>query len=108
MANIINKEDFVNVLQEVKKTFDYNNELNNFLRKNGADGYIFQPDCSSSTLRLLHLIFKNEDIDNLIEYFCFELDFGKKWKPEMVKEKDGTDIKLETIEDLYDFLCKNK
>lgn len=103
---LINKEDFVTTIEDIKLVNSYQDGLNNFFRKNNVDGYIFQPDCTATVLRLLHNIFGEADRDNWIEYFCFELDFGKKWKPDSVTKKDGTSIKLQTIEDLYEFLCE--
>lgn len=107
MSNIITKEDFKSIMSEVEKTIHYHKNLNDFFRKNNVDGYIYQPDSTTSTLRLLHLIFGDTDKDEWISRFCFDLNFGKKWKPEMIVDKDGTDIKLETVDDLYEILCKS-
>lgn len=104
MNNKLDKKDFVDAINEVRNTNKYHEELNSFLSKHGVEGYIFQPDCVDVTLRLLHIIFGKADRDNWIEYFCFDLNFGKKWEPGFVTQKDGTDIKLETPEDLYDYL----
>lgn len=100
------KEDFVSAIEDVKNASKYQDGLNNYFRKNNVEGFIIQPDCSSTVLRLLHNIFGEADKGDWIEYFCLDLDYGKKWKPETATEKDGSDIKLETAEDLYDFLCK--
>lgn len=104
----LSKEDFVDAINDVETVFKYQEGLNNYFRKNNVEGYIFQPDCSSTVLRLLHLILGDSDKDKWIEYFCFELDFGKKWEPGMITEKDGTDIILKTPEDLYELLERNK
>lgn len=103
----LSKDDFVDALKDVEMVCKYQEGLNNFFRKNNVDGCIFQPDCSSTVLRLLHLILNDADKDKWIEYFCFELDFGKKWEPGMITEKDGTEIILKTPEDLYEVLQKN-
>ena len=42
----------------------------------------------------------NKDYSD-ISYFLYELDCGKGWKPGMVIDSDGKDIKLETIDDLW-------
>lgn len=104
----ISKEDFVNAINKIKQVNAYHEGLNNYFRKNGVDGYIFQPDCTDTALRLLHIMFGNADKDGWIEYFCIELEFGKKWAKGTVTEKDGMDIKLETAEDLYDYLQHNQ
>lgn len=102
---LVSKEEFVTAIEEIKKVDDYQDGLNGYFRKNNVDGYIFQPDCIPTTLRLLHLIFGDADKEEWIDYFCNELGYGKKWKPGTAKGNNGEDIKLETPEDLYDFLC---
>ena len=104
----LKKDEFVDAINDVESVFKYQEGLNNYFRKNNVEGYIFQPDCSSTALRLLHIIFGEADKDKWIEYFCFELNFGRKWESGMITEKDGTDIILKTPEDLYDLLQKNK
>lgn len=106
MNNVINKEDFISAIEDFKLVNEYHAKLNNFFHKNNVDGYIFQPDCTATVLRLLHVIFGEADKDNWIEYFCFDLEYGKKWKPGLVGEKYNIDIKLETPEDLYNILCE--
>lgn len=102
---MLSKDEFIKALDEVEKVNKYNEELNSVFRKNGVDGYIFQPDCTATVLRLLHILFEKADKDEWIEYFCYELDFGKNWKSGIIINKDGSDIKLGTSEDLYNYLC---
>ena len=103
---MLSKEQFINAINDVKNVCRYQESLNNYFRKNNVDGYIFQPDCSSTVIGLLHTIFGEKDKDEWIDYFCFELDFGKKWKEGTITEKNGTDIILKTAEDLYNLLEK--
>jgi len=42
------------------------------------------------------------------EYFCWELDFGRKYKPGMVKEKNGNPIDLSCPAKLYEFLISQQ
>lgn len=103
---MLSKEKFIKAIDDVESVCRYQEGLNNYFRKNNVDGYIFQPDCTSTVINLLHTIAGTKDKDEWIDYFCFELDFGKKWKEGMITEKDGTDIILKTSEDLYDLLEK--
>ena len=103
---LLSKEQFINAINDVENVSRYQEGLNNYFRKNNVDGYIFQPDCSSTVIGLLHTILGEKDKDEWIDYFCFELDFGKKWKEGTITEKDGTDIILKTAEDLYNLLEK--
>ncbi len=100
---MLSKEIFIKVIEDVKEKYDYQNELNTFYKSHGADGYIFQPDCAESVLLLLEYLF-NDDEDHMISYFCYELDFGRSWKPGDVEDPNGQEIKMETPEDLYNFL----
>ena len=43
---------------------------------------------------------------DMIDYFCWELDFGKKWYPGCITEMDGTEIKLSTPEELWEAIKK--
>jgi len=38
-----------------------------------------------------------------LDYFIYELDFGRKWKPGMVRF-DGKDIPLRTPKELWDYI----
>lgn len=102
---MISKEIFVEAIEDVKRVEDYHAGLNRCLKKYGADGFLYQPDCTAEVLKLL-AVEMNDDIKNgWIYYFCYELDFGKKWKAGCVIDK-GKDIPLATAENLYDYLVK--
>lgn len=106
MNYCMSKNDFVSAIEDIKSVIKYQDGLNSYFRKNGVDGYIFQPDCVSTVLRLLHNIWGDADKDNWIDYFCLDLDCGRTWKPGTITDNNGADIKLETAEDLYNYLCK--
>lgn len=101
---MISKELFVEIIEDAKKSDDYQNWLNQQFRLNGAEGYLFQPTCVDSVIKLLHTIFGDADSDNMISYFCFELDYGRKWKEGMIAEQNGEKINLSSPEMLYDYL----
>ena len=46
------------------------------------------------------------DTEDDIYYFIYDLDCGREWKPGMVTDEDGNDIKMGTIRDLYDYIVK--
>lgn len=58
-------------------------------------------------IMLLDKIFCDNSDYPLIDYWIYELDFGKNWKPGIVTN-NGVDVKLETASDLYDVLVKQK
>lgn len=57
---------------------------------------------------LLKKEFKDDHKESWIEYFCWELDFGKEYVPGTATEKDGSEIDLSSAGKLYDFLVKEK
>lgn len=57
----------------------------------------------SAVTGLLSYIFCDLE-DDWIGYYCWELDMGKKWQPGTVTGKDGKDIPLGTVRDLYELL----
>ena len=60
---MLSKEQFINAINDVENVCRYQEGLNNYFRKNNVDGYIFQPDCSSTVIGLLHTIFGEKDKD---------------------------------------------
>ena len=42
----------------------------------------------------------------MISYWVFELDFGRKWTENSVTDSYGYPIKLQTSDDLYNYLTK--
>lgn len=103
---IITKEYFFEIMENIKNTYKYQEGLNDYFSKNGVDGYIYQPDCVDTTMKLLHNIFGEKDTDEWISYFCFELDFGRKYKEGLVKDEFGNNIPLATFDDLYILLTE--
>lgn len=59
----------------------------------------------SAVTNLLSYIFCDEE--DWVGYYCWELDMGKNWKPGMITSKDGKDIPLGTVRDLYELLIDN-
>lgn len=57
-------------------------------------------------VKLLKILTDDDHKDSWIDYFVYELDFGKKFTMGMVKNK-GSDVDISTSSKLYDFLEKN-
>ena len=102
MNSLIAKEAFVKIIEDFKFVHDYQDKLNLFYKDNGCEGYLYQPDCTKSVLDLLHIIFDDED--NWLEYFIFDLDFGRVNIKDAVINKNGDVINLSSSEDLYEIL----
>ena len=57
-------------------------------------------------VELLEEVF--DDQEEMIPYWIWELNYGHDWKPGYVTDVNGNDIKLETAEDLYNYLTSGK
>lgn len=58
-------------------------------------------------IKVLKIAFKDNHKHSWIDYFIWELDFGKKNKYLKAIDKDGNDIPLYSASDLYNLLIKN-
>lgn len=101
----MSKESFCKVMDNYKSMFSFIDEMNELFDKYKADGNIYPPLCTETVIDLLEFIFN--DKNQWINYWIFELDFGKNYEDGLVTQKDGTIIPLKAVEDLYDLLVKN-
>lgn len=102
----ISEADFIKIIDSAESQFRFQDDLNDFFAAHGCDGYIFFPTLLEEVVGLLENIFNDES--HWIDYFCYELDFGKEWSAGMVKDVDGNDIPLKTAADLYKLIEKEK
>lgn len=103
----LSKEEFVESIAEVKHLNGIDDALNKCYTENGVIGILYHPNGSARIVRLLNLLM-NDEQENWTSYFCYKLDFGKKWKPGLVKNKYGKEIPMSTAEELYDFLVSRQ
>ena len=113
---MISKDLFVETINFIKERNEFEIKLNDMLTEEYNDCVFYPSDrWFNKVIQLLSAGFDYEDevISDWIYYFIFELDFGKKWKPnfvtktKMVNGKEvEIDIPLGTPEDLYDMLFK--
>lgn len=106
MEYILSKEKFVKYIKDIQTVVEYESGLYDFLTKHKVGGYIFQPNCIDTVIDLLNTIFGESDNDGWINYFVWELNFGKEYKDGMVLNSESKPIRLDTAERLYDFLCE--
>lgn len=102
---IMSKETFCEVMRNYKTMFEFTDEMNDLFNKYKMDGEIYPPMCTEIVIDLLEYIFN--DVGEWIQYWTFELGFGKEYEDGYVKDSDGGIIPLKTAEDLYNLLIKN-
>lgn len=106
---LISKEKFTEHMERIRNYMDFDDKLNELLRNYR---HMFVDDIEImlptvflvDTVNLLELV--TADDAEWIAYFIFELDFGRSWKPGTVTAQDGTDIPLDTIDDLWNLLVE--
>ena len=109
---MITKEKFFEILDYIQETNDFENNLREVF-KNSKRETDFMDAAIFTDFRMMDYVFdlledEFNDSDHWISYWIYELDFGKSWSPGTVIDEDKKDIKLQTKEDLYDFLMENK
>ena len=104
---MLTKETFVKAMNELIRARNYQEDLNNFFESHCSDGYIYQPDCSDSLVSVLEEAMNQkpgEDGLTDIAYFCYELEYGRKYKDGCYKNDKGEDVDISTPELLYDYI----
>ena len=102
--SLIDKEIFIDAVKTLKEMNDTEIQIFETLK--------IEPEwvCGEwiySYFKLIQKIIKPYDESDWLGYFCYELNFGERWKPGTITEEDGIDIKLQTPEDLYEVLKTN-
>ena len=109
----ISKEEFVEILNRLRDTSDLVNKVNKLFRDSRDN--VECDFCNAAGLQISHestvvfLLRKllNDAFEN-IDYFIFELDYGRKYEPGMITDEAGNDIDFSTAEKLYDYLTEVK
>lgn len=102
---IMSKESFCQVIDNYKSMWNFTDEMNDLFDKYKMDGNIYPPMCTETVIDLLEFIFN--DVNEWIQYWTLELEFGERYEDGDVQDKDGEVIPLKTAEDLYDLLVRN-
>ena len=104
----MNKELFVNTINEMGKLYKEQELFNDVLKKidNDFGGCLIH----NKTITLLEDLLKKlvNDKYDYISYYLWELDFGKEYKDGVITEADGSIIKLSNPEELYDLIMREQ
>lgn len=110
----LTKEQFVEYIGRIKKTCDKDDILSEAVEKACNDDCrvigLYGAECSTM-VDLLSLAMGLEigtRDGNEIEYFIYDLDFGKDYKEGCLTAMDGTPIDISTAEKLYDYITETE
>lgn len=106
------KIDFIlfdKIIESIKNQMEHDEKCSDAFKIILPDNYISfynNEHLNVMIFNLLKMAFNDNIEHSWIEYFIYELDFGKKYKDGMILEKDGSLINLSTTKKLYNFLIK--
>lgn len=105
-------KQFTEHINKIRVLFEKDDRFNEAMKDLTYDGYGFiYGDAIGQIVELLEILMDDCPMDkrdaSWISYFIYDLDFGKEWKPGCITTKEGKDITLRTVEDLYNLLVDN-
>lgn len=107
----ISKEEFVKTIKALQNSRDSENKLYDALKSCDIYCEDERPGLDNTVIHLLELL-TNAPVNDLygsdISYFCWELDFGREYKPGMIKDNSGGEIDFSSAEKLYDYLLEEE
>lgn len=117
--NVYAKDEFCSIMNEIKNSEDFDNQINSMYRKFNDTFKYYEFDFSYSnismpaflTIKVLCKMFEDVD-DSEIEYFVYECDWGRdtKWGDIFYELNDTKNtpykvyIDFSSLENLYDYL----
>ena len=110
------KESFVKILDSIDKYWELRDRkqeaIKQFYEDNVNEGFIdfmdngWTPEVEEMIDSIIDALkIEMNDKDEWIDYFIFELDFGRDWKPDSVTDK-GKSVDMSSAGALYDYLYK--
>lgn len=108
---LLTKEEFCEYINFIKARVEAEDKINDLFTEEFSDS-IFLPygRCIDKIVSLLSKIMRCEAIDawgtNDIDYFIYEMNFGKRWPEYTVYDENEKPIPMSTPEEFYDYLIK--
>lgn len=111
MKPIITYEEFESYINELKEIDEFQTQLDTLIRSYNKSGrgqaeYIHLPTLFDSVIELLQKA--TGDNSEYINFWIYELDFGRKYKEDSIKCVNGENIALKTTKDLWNLLTEDK
>lgn len=109
---MITKKEFVDIINKLKEVNDFVDKTNDNAKK--LNDAIISDFFNASSLsishenivvKLLENIFDDKDI---ISWWLYELDYGRKFKKGYLKDANSLDVDVSTAGKLYDYLIKER
>jgi hypothetical protein len=104
---MLTRDQFKEVMLELIELGKIEREVDAAMKKLSPDfmGFSFEKPMNIILKTLKYAMKDNTDSD-WISYWIYELDYGKKAKARTVTGKNGRNIPIKTIDDLYNILVR--
>lgn len=108
-SDVLSQEEFVDIIDRLREASDLQEQVNRIFRNSRenlendfGNAAALQISHESTVVFLLKKVLC--DKYDYIEYFIYELDYGRKYESGMITDENGQDIDIHTPELLYDFI----
>lgn len=110
--SILSEQEFVDIIDRLREAADLQAQVDKLFRNSREN--IENDFCNAAALQISHessvvFLLKRIMYDQYeyIDYFIYELDYGRKYEPGMITDESGQDIDIHTSKLLYDFISDN-
>ena len=111
---LISREEFVKCIDRLREATDLVDKIDDIMRESRdnikndfMNAASLQITHEQIVIDLLEKLTHDDEIYSDISYFIYELDYGREYKPGMIKDNDGNELDFSTAGNLYDYLSKN-
>ena len=105
---LISKKEFVIIIEQLKVAYEFQNKIYDLY-----NSYFLETpeslNLEDTVIKILNKVFDLKSdgyIGTDLDYFCYELEYGKKWEPGCITTEEGKDIDISTAEKLYDYITR--
>ena len=103
---MISYDKFLDYMESFRKKLDDESKLDKALKQISPDFGGFHDEIGE-TLFLKMIKELVHDTGEDIDYFIYDLEWGKNWEKGCITTSDGRDIMMRDIDDLYNWLKEN-
>lgn len=111
-TSILSEQEFVDIINRLREASDLQEQVDKLFRHSREN--IENDFCNAAALQISHessvvFLLKRimRDQYEYIDYFIYELDYGRKYESGMIIDENGQDIDIHTPNLLYDFISGN-
>lgn len=107
--SVIPKKVFVESIKALKKQSEHDHKCYKLLGQVFEDfgGWYNNDALHSQLIKVLKMSLNDDNDSSWIDYYIYELDYGRKYHEGTANRKDGSNIDLSSASKLYDFLLED-